>query len=294
MSPPFQVKKVADEGSSSPFVARLFLGLLGFRDSLHLLAVEGQHREQMRDHFDRKFKPMFEAARASRDAAVDVGCLVATHLDAIEDGRALRFTGNQYDVLETIDIPLSQAVHKVLGQGIVATKTGLQEILRDPLGLDIGFLFQHDTQFNKGIADLWASGENHLAQYLQDVRSGWLSGFQKLRNQYEHDGWSLADVEYQLAGPSTVTVRLPTILSLPVDKYVGHTANRVLLFMENTMVYAMQRQCMQRQYRCPIFVAEIPNDQRDLANPQRFRLAARGLDRTPPWAIAYRDDMDFV
>jgi hypothetical protein len=69
----FQVKKVTDEGSSSPFMARLFIGLLNFRDQLHLIGVQGQQQREKQDHFDRKFRPMFEAAQATRDAALNEG-----------------------------------------------------------------------------------------------------------------------------------------------------------------------------------------------------------------------------
>ena len=65
MSPLFQVKKVSDEGTSSPFTARILIGLLEFRDHLYLLSVQDQDRQQRRDRFDRKFEPMFEAAQAS-------------------------------------------------------------------------------------------------------------------------------------------------------------------------------------------------------------------------------------
>ena len=62
MSPPFRVTKVSDEGSSSPFIARVFFGLLKFRDDLYLLAINDSERPRARDHFDQQFKPMLEAA----------------------------------------------------------------------------------------------------------------------------------------------------------------------------------------------------------------------------------------
>jgi len=65
MSPQFQVKKVSDEGTSSPFTARILIGLLEFRDQLYLLSVQDQDRQQRRDRFDRKFEPVFEAAQAN-------------------------------------------------------------------------------------------------------------------------------------------------------------------------------------------------------------------------------------
>lgn len=289
MSSAFRVTKVSDEGSSSPFVARIFFGLLNFRDDLYLLTLSDHDRPKARDHFDRRFKPMREAAQAARDAAAEIQRFVSRHQDAIRSGEAVRFRPNQYDILKTIDIPLSQAVDKLIDQGVVAIKTGLQTILRDPLGLDIGFLFQKDPKFQAGAAQLEAAGEAQLATYLRQVRESWLSPFLQLRVDHEHHGWSLGAVQYQRASESTVAVTMPLVLGLPVQEFARLTANRLLLLIENTMVYAMQRRC-----RYPIFVVEIPREGRDPLNPQRFRLAPRGLDPSPAWTITYKDDLDFV
>lgn len=290
MTPLYQVKKVSNEGTSSPFISRLFWGMLDFRNQLFLLGTEGQQREMMLAHFDQQFKPMYEATQASRDAAIKARDLVTSHFIAIQSGKAIQYRGNQYDILETIDIPLSQAVKQLIVQSIVATKMGLQKILGDPLNLDIGFFFQKDDQFSQGIADLRASGENNLPQYLQDVRDSWHAKLQDLRVQLEHGGWTLDSIKYRLAETSRVMPSLPIILGMPVNDFAVKTANRVLLFIENMMVFALQRYC--HQY--PIFIIEIPRESRDLMNPQRFRLAPKGLDTSPPWVIAYHDDMDFV
>jgi hypothetical protein len=87
MSPPIQVKKVTEE-TSSPFVARLFIGLLELREQLYLLGVQGKCRKSMQDHFDDTFKPMFEAAHATRNAAVEARRLVATHLGVPQTQRS--------------------------------------------------------------------------------------------------------------------------------------------------------------------------------------------------------------
>jgi len=290
MTPPYQVKKVSNEGTSSPFISRLFMGMLEFRDQLFLLSAKGEERLIKQDHFDKQFKPMIDAAQASRDAAINIQEMIVSHFDAIQNGNAVRYRGNQYDILETIDIPLSQAVDLLLDQSIVATKAGLQNILKDPLKMDIGFFFQNKNLFNQGVGNLRASSENNLAQYLHDVRNSWHEELQDLRVQHEHKGWSLKNIEYQLIEKSGLLLSLPIILGMSVNDFAIKTANRVLLFIENMMVYAMQRYC----YQYPIFVVEISKEKRDPANPQRFRLAPKGLDTSPPWVIAYSDDLDFI
>lgn len=290
MTPPYQVKKVSDEGSSSPFISRIFMGILFFRDQLFLIDTDGQQRRASLVYFDQQFKPMYEAAQATRDAAIRVCELVDSHRSAIQNGNVIQFRANQYDILETIDKPLSQAIDLLIVQSMIATKTGLQRILKDPLKLDIGFFFQEERNFDKGVENLRSLGENDLAQYLQDVRVNWHSKLQGLRTEHEHEGWSLDSIEYELTAPYTVKLNLPTVLGMPVNEFVLKTANRVLFFIENMMVYALQRYC--HQY--PIFVVEIPFESRDPSNPQRFRLAPKGLDTSTPWVITYQDAREFI
>lgn len=289
MSPPFSVIKVSDEGSSSPFIARIFFGMLKFRDQLYLPTIRDADQSAAKHHFDRRFKPMLEAAQGARDAAVEINRLVSSHLNGVFSGQVVRIRENQYDILSIIDNPLSQAVDKLIDQSVVAIKTGLQALLRDPLGLEIGFLFSKDVPFQAGIDELRATGETRFAEYLERARESWLEPILQLRADHEHHGWSLASVQYQLASPSSVEVAMPKVLGLPVQKFARLSANRVLLFIEDTVVYAMQRRC-----RYPIDIVEIPTIARDPSDPQRFQLAPRGLDPSPAWAITYSDDQDFV
>ena len=286
---PVQLVKVSDEGSSSPFIARIFMGLLEFRNQLFLLGTPDNERGRTQNHFDRMFQPMLDAAQATRDAALEIKGLVDAHLEEIRRGTAVRFRPGQYEILRTIDSKLSQTVDKLIDQSIVATNTGLQSILNDPLGLDIGFFFQQDAAFGAGVSGLRNAGEPDLAAYLEQVRTAWHSALQDLRTKHEHRGWSLGRIQYSLTSPSQVGASLPDVLGSPVHLFARQTANRVLLFIENMMVYAMQR-----QYNYPIFVVEIPPEHRNPVDPQRFRLAPRGLDPAPPWRITFRDDSNFV
>lgn len=290
-----QLIKVGDEGTSSPFFARLFLGILEFRDQLFLAGIPLEEQGGLRKRFDQKFKSMFRAASAMRDASREIMNMVITHQDAIQSGRAVRIHPGHFEILETIDTRLNQSVAELLDQSIVATKTGLQSILRDLFGVNIGFMFQQDSKFNAGIKALYTADEIELAQYLEAVRLNWHSALQNIRDQHQHEGWVLKSVTYHRDGPSRIVLNLPQILNLPVDLFARVTANRVSLFIEKMMVLIMYRSCQTRhQYQLPFFIVEIPREQRDPSNVQRFRLAPRGLDFSTPWIISYKEEMDFV
>lgn len=163
MEPPFQVKKVSDEGSSSPFMARIFISTLEFRDFLLSAQFSDQELFNARGEFDNKFRPMFEAAQATRDAAREVLSLVNTHKINIASKKIVKIYNNQYDILETIDTPLGQAIDKIIIQGTIAVKTGLQNLLSQFFGLNIGFMFTKTTSFKNGILKFRKAGENDFA-----------------------------------------------------------------------------------------------------------------------------------
>jgi len=286
---PIQVKKVSDEGSTSPFMARIFMGILEFRDQLYLLSTHGAQRNRKQDEFDMRFKPVLEASQATRDAAVEGLNVLKNHVQRIEEGEVVRFRKNQYDILENVDANLSQEVDKLVDQGIVAIKSGLQDMLRELFDLDIGFLFQNDQRFADGTAELRSNGEQELADYLVDIRQTWLSNLQDLRNRHEHHGWSLDPLAYRMTEPNKVRVHLPSVDGVAVDRFLKRTANRVLLFVENMLVFSMSRHIQH-----PIFVKEIPHHARNPIDPKRFALAPRGLDKSQQWVISFADGNDFV
>lgn len=291
MEPPFQVKKVSDEGSSSPFMARIFISTLELRDFLLSSHFSDKELTKAQAEFDRKFTPVFDAAQATRDAAREIISLVNSHRLSIASKKIVKIRNNQYDILETIDVPLSQAVDKTIIQGTIAIKTGLQSLLSDFFGLNISFMFKKPQAFKDGISELRKTGENDFAGYLIKVRQNWLEDLIELRNKREHQGQRLNSINYSLIGGSTVAVHFPSVLNFLVDQFARYTANRVLLFIENTVAYAFQRIIISA---FPISLVEIPPEFRDPSNPKRFRLSPIGADAYLPWRISYRDDLDFV
>lgn len=278
--------KYRDESSSSPFMARIFVGLYDLRDQLLLLGNPAD-KDVLRARFDKAVMPLILAAEATRDAAVEIVRLTSDHLSAVASGSVVRITGKHFSIDATIDAPLGQTLYKLLNQSIIATKTCLQDVLKDPLGLDIGFLFQQDRGFTSGVAKLRAAGDPALADYLEAIRR-WHGDLQKLRDAHEHDGWVLGQIRYGRAPPD-VEVHLPAVFGVSVDVFARAAANRLLLFIENTVVYAMRR-CNKTEF--PIVVMEIPPEQRDPKLPRRFRVVVGRTIR--PWKPEFVDSADFV
>ena len=285
----YSFRKALDEGPSSPLVGRLFMGILELRDIAAMGEFEEARKEAFIQAFDTRFNPIFEACLATRDAAQEVVKLIAMHKGAIASGRIVRIGEGHYQVLETIDRQLGQAVDKLLDQAVVACKTTLQRMLAEVFGIEIGFAYQKDAAFQEALSNVDQEGHSDLAPYLTAVRQAWLSSLLAIRNRHEHEGWALRKCDYALASPQEVVLLLPVLERTPIDVWATKTANQALTFVEEMLVYAMSRRT-----RHPIFITEIPEGRRDPAQVKRFRPAARGLEEAPKWIPSYAEGHDFV
>ena len=72
----WQIQKVADEGTSEPYVARLWSGALELRDLLLRQQAESDHDFEIRGkHFDDRYQPVLDALGAARKHAARVRCV---------------------------------------------------------------------------------------------------------------------------------------------------------------------------------------------------------------------------
>ena len=218
------------------------MGMIELRNTFLEMDFDERKDLDSKDKFDKYFRPVYEAALATRDGAREVLWLINTHNFNITNGKV------------------------------------------------IGFVFQKVSRFNNGIADIRKAGKNDFADYLVAVRNKWLSDLLELRNQQEHHGWTLGDIKYNLTNITAITTSLSRVNNLSVDQFARYTANRVILFIENTLVYAFQH----KSKTLPINIVKIYPESRDPKNPRRFRLTPRGLDLSPSWVINFKDDLKFI
>lgn len=265
------VKKFADEGSSSPFMARVLLGMFKLRDAALTDAVE-------RDRFDKAYQAVTMPLLDARTRVQKIACVWDDHARRVRAGEIARVQGRAIHVDESIDHELGQEVDAFLNATTRALKTGMQAVASE-LGVTIGFLFQKQAAFETGLAALSAQDPS-LAAYLQQVRAEWSETLVNRRNAIEHEGWRLPDVTYARAG-NCVSAHAPIVEGQEVSSYVAFTFDRLSRFVEEVTAHLLQR-----RLRDGVTITEVPRDQRPTEAPERFRvtLAIGGL---PPWTIAY-------
>jgi hypothetical protein len=270
--PSWTVSKMADEGTSSPFMARVFLGITRLR---RLQFPKGK-----RDAFDKAYEFALMTLMSTRSTAQEIVAMLIEHKERVSKGEKVRLVGNTIYEDEPINRELSRKVEEFLNSASRVVKEGMQSVAT-VLNLDIGFLFKKKNSFEKGIAKLTKT-HPELAVYLTETRKWSERLIDGARNAMEHDGWKLPRVTYKRVGDRLEVVE-PEILGEPVSIFVEHMIDRVCCFVEEVSAYGLQK-LMPSDFS----ITEIPLAQRKPECTERFQLAL-ALGGMPFWSLAYHN-----
>jgi len=264
----FVVQKFADEGASSPFMARLFIGVLKLGDTLPDNATQA---------FEAAFHPLITTMLEIRATAKELADLYADHARKVAAGSIVQMQGPTVHITENIDRTLRKKVEEFLTSALRSFKDKMQRVTK-ALGVDIGFLYKKPDTFEREAA-AFAQVDVPLAAYLREARR-WGDALIRARNGLEHDGWQLPRIAYAVNG-NIVTVSEPAIGGQPVTEFVTHMTDRLMSFVEDVTVH-----CIQRRMPPGLSLTEIPRSQRLSEMPMRFQptLANGGM---PLWQIDY-------
>jgi hypothetical protein len=177
------VSKMADEGTSSPFIARLSLSILHLRDIVY---PEGEQRER----FDEAYDFVFTTIANMRANAKRVLDMIEAHRAGVASGRAARLKGHTIHIEESVDHELHNAVAEFLNSSVRLIKDAMQKLLI-VLKLDVGCLYTKPGGFKTGIARLKKT-DPHLADYLAETRK-WSEPLISIRNDL-HEGLAPAEI----------------------------------------------------------------------------------------------------
>ena len=264
---PTLVQKLGDEGTQSPYVGRLMLGIFRLRDMLF--------SAEQRQKFNGAYEPLLSTLTSARDAAKDIVTTWRVHQAKIQSGAIVEVHGMQITITEDINRHLGRDLETFINAASRSMKQCMQNVVR-LLGVDIGFLFKKENNFQVGLEALRES-DSVLANYLEHTRY-WLEPLMLVRNNMEHGLWSLPKIKYVIA--DKVTAKEPDLNGETISAFAERILDRTFCFAEEVIAH-----CIQRAMPGGITIYEAPVVDRDSNAPERFRLTIvpGGRDR---WTLA--------
>jgi len=267
--PKLTVSKFADEGTSSPFMARLFLGMLRLRD---MVFDDNKKREE----FDKAYQFVLDTFVNARETSNEIIQTLTEHSRKVSQGEIAHLKGHVIHISQSIDSKLGKQFAEFLNGTVRVLKDGMQN-LAAVLQLNIGFLYRQQAAFENGIATL-AQTRPELAAYLQETRK-WSESLILIRNNL-HKGWMLPKMTYKET-PGTIQAVEPEVSGQPVSAFVDYMLDRLCCFIEEVSAYGLRD-----QMPSGISITEIPVSDRKADYPERFQVTFihGGM---PIWNIAY-------
>lgn len=199
---PFILQKFTDEGTSEPFYARLWFGVMELRDHALRERLQSADIEPARLRFDGSYEPVLQALSASRKSAKAIQQLTQEHRRKITEGSIVSFQPHAVAIAESIDGQLQDELSTFLNNSVRATK-GTDKVVGH-FDVSIAALFSKPEKFEKGFERLRRTGHLKLALFLHEVREHWSEQLIDRRNSLEHEGWRLGRVTYRPSAQGTV------------------------------------------------------------------------------------------
>lgn len=263
------MQKVGDEGSTSPFFARLMIGVMGIRDSVY-------NDEAGRNHFDGLYDSIFSGLRNVKETKQDIAKEWEEHRAKVESGTIVKIDGRTVHISEHIDRSLKRDLESFLNTAVRTIKHSLQALTED-LSIDIGFLFQKESAFQAGITNMRASDPT-LADYLLVSRQ-WSEPLVLIRNNLEHGTIASPKVSYTL-NSSPVRAEEPRFDGKPLTEFTSDVLDRVCCFVEEVTVF-----CLRKKLPKTFEITEVAIADRDPSAPERFHVTVTPGGRQP-WVLA--------
>lgn len=266
-------QKIADEGATSPFMARIFIGPLALCDSVFSDSTK-------REEFALLYTNLVDDLMSLRTTKEVLIALFTDHVNNVANGKIARIANNSIEIDVCISRELKKLCQDFLNASARTIKDGVQNLAKNFFQINIGCLFQKQASFERGI-ELLRHIDPDLAGYLEQTRHAWSEKLvDEIRNEMEHNGWRLADVSYK-DDNGTVKVIEPDVFGQPVTQFVTLMLDRIVCFFEEIVIC-----CIQRKLPAGISVSQIPIAQRDKELPLRFRYSLVGAGGVI-WSIQY-------
>jgi hypothetical protein len=261
----FVIKTFSDEGTTSPFITRIFYAPMQMADVLG----------KKRDAFLDAHRTLMTTLMEIRDVCKELHRCWRDYERDLDEGKLVQRQGPHVRITKNIDREFGRLVSEFLTGATRSFKDCMQRVA-SLLGMDIGFLHQKQAKFESGLAALRIH-DGALADYLAAARV-WGNALVDMRNNLDHGGWRLQSAVV-IAEGGKVTAIEPSISASPVTPWVAEMTDHVLCFVEDIFAHGIQR-----NLGAGITLVEIARSERNPEMPLRFRFGVSGED-CPSWRL---------
>jgi hypothetical protein len=268
----FTIAHMMNEGTSTPFIARLFMTpITTMRDM-----VLGNDKEKIGE-FDRIYGAVITDLSTLRRIGKETIDLWSEHQAKVMSGQVARNQGIHIQVDETVDDRMMHNIETIIMNAADAAKI-FQNLTR-LFGIDIGFMYQDEKKYHKGLQNL-DQADPALADYLAESRK-WLQPLRLLRDELVHKPILHNRITYNRDASGSIRANEPVVMGMPVTRFIPTLLSRLYRYVEEVLTWCYQRTS---QFN----IGEIPIAQRDPQKPERFRFLFNAGEQ--PWVIIYSDD----
>jgi hypothetical protein len=268
-----------DEGTTSRYMARLWVGISELRDAI--LTAPEEWRQ-----FDERYEPIVRALDKARESAREIVTLVEDHHDALGQAGAVALYP---DGRITVHIAVNDILDRRFDSFTLFAHRAMkltQYLAENVAGLKIGFLFQKPSSFEQGYKALQSSHPD-LACYLLAVREQVTQTLADLRNTIEHNGWRMEAMHYK-QHDGKLRISKAKIEDVVFTSYMKHILKAAMRFCEDVAAYTLQMRIDAQSA-----IIELADEQRASLLPKRFAIGRLGDDRT--WCLKWAEDpADFL
>lgn len=269
----FTIRNYLDEGTTSPFIARLMLQMFNLRDSLLLLESE-------RNDFNEMYHPLIENFNELKHIVRKLIELKNNHLKEIQQGIAIKMNPNnrQLTILKPIDTEYRMLIkdYFIKGEIIISSIPRIAKVF----DLNVTYFFKETKKFEKGIELLKKECFNadFVISHLKLARDGWYQTFNKIRNDIEHRSVKIPNIEYRLDSRLNIIPQFPTDNDgTDLVQMLENITERILELVECCVIFFFSNILRPGQ-----FIKDIPENERNPNKVIRYRLYMRLGDQDVP------------
>jgi hypothetical protein len=261
MEKPFTIVKFSDEGTSSPFPARIMLQMCNLRDNLLF--------NEDRKRFDEVYATVIDNFMEIKLAAKELRQLEEQHNIELHQGIAASIQVNGHITInKPIEIQYRAIIKEffIKGQIIIAALPRVGKVF----GLRTAFFFADDDKYEKSSKQLENISKNacFVLDHLKWARSGWYKAFNDIRNTIIHDVFKFPHIKYEVDPESNILAKYP-LLSDKVDNctLLQQFIDRLIELVECCVVFYFSTKLKDGQ-----IIIDIPENKRNPDKVIRYQL----------------------